>query len=163
MERFGGVNALDQERHQDTIPPENLKPSCNEGRLSLEKAAVGENELHGSTEYTQGDPEICADEEKLQGVELQCELDKTDLQCDHAECAENENSEIVKCDRVQCENVEKVMNENENIRGDQEWNAQCDPVNVGESDQEVQWDQNENIQCVQTECVIEGEYQMKVQ
>ena len=149
LERFGGITAIDQERHQDTtISPENLKPSCKKGRLSVGKAAAGENELQAgggqddSTEYIQGDPEICADEEKLQDVELQGELEKNDVQCDHAECAENENSEIVKCDRVQCENVEKVMNENENKGGDQEWDAQCHPKNMRESDQKVQCDQN---------------------
>ena len=133
------------------------------------KAAAGENELQAgggqddSTEYIQGDPEICADEEKLQGVELQCELDKTDVQCDHAECAENENIEITKCDRVQSENVEKVMNMNEidNKGGDQEWNVQCEKSVRESDDQEVQCDQDqsENIQCVQTECVMEGECQ----
>ena len=57
------------------------------------------------------------------------------------------------------------MNEIDNKGGDQEWNVQCDPKNVRESDQEVQCDQDqsENIQCVQTECVMEGECQEDIQ
>ena len=137
--------------------------------------------------YVQGDRDICADEEKekMRDVELQGELDSGDIRCDREEI-EVSDEEIVQCDKVQCEIVEKAKNEN--LRGDPECNVQCDPVNVGESEfnksecqenkvktneknvrwsnnvgeengQEVQCDHKENVQCDQTECVIQGECQ----
>ena len=131
----------------------------------------------------------------MRDVELQGEMDKNDVRCDHEESkisdeeivqCEEESSIEKGCDKVQCEIVEIARNEN--IRGDPECNVQCDPVNMGESEinqgecqenkvktneknvrcannvgeengQEVQCDHKENIQCDQTECVIQGECQ----
>ena len=51
VERFGGLNARDQ---RFIKPPETLKPSRTKNILSLEIAAVGENELRAGGEDGEG-------------------------------------------------------------------------------------------------------------
>ena len=74
-------------------------------------------------------------------VELQGEMDKSDVRCDHEE-SKISDEEIVQCeeklsieeecDKAQGEIVEIARNEN--VQCDPECNVQCDPENMGESE-----------------------------
>ena len=54
LERFEGINAIDQEMQKIVNHPENRKPSCKEDSLSLEKAAAGEQELQAGGDLDVG-------------------------------------------------------------------------------------------------------------
>ena len=141
--------------------PENRKPSCKEDSLSLEKAAAGERELQAggdqdvSNKYGKSSPEICADVEKLESVELQCDQGKNEVQGDRSDCDENECLEGKNCTGIQ-NNVNEIDN--------QEWNKQCEQETVKESVEKLQCDQDQReiVQCVEVENAYEVDCQVEI-